>query len=586
MRSIVAGSLFTLFAALPSMAEEPAALGSIIREVTVYSDRARVTRVATGELPAGRPTLAFSKLPGWIDEGSVRLTLMPAAAGRITDVQVVRDYLARSGDEELRKAEKAVQAIADRIAETDDALKVLEDKRAQIEAIRFFSMEKLPKDVAVRDIDPASYGKVVDFIGSSLTLIAAQRRDILHARRELEPELTAQQRKLNELQQLRQLEQRTVIVTIEAPAAAQAELHLTYMLPGATWEPAHELRAQGHDPKAAAISSFAVVTQTTGEDWDGATLAFSTQSPVETIRIPELEGLLLGGTLVPAAVAQPKISSFSKAQVTYAEQNGLWFGANNPGGDLNDFLGNVTRQQDVQGRAASTFRKLQTRGTTAHFSGLSSPRIRSDGRPVRVPIATVELTAQGSVVAAPQVSLNAVRTLKMRNTGTQPLLPGALSLFHDGAFLGVTDVDFVAGGEEFAVFLGVADRIKLTRILDRKSSSLVRGRRTRMQVAFEITVQNLAAEPAALALSDRIPVSENKEVKVSGVNIEPDAKPDSQGLLAWNLNLAAGEKKTLRIAYTIEYPPEMLHVQREAAAPAAAGEAQVMQQIDDLEAAF
>jgi uncharacterized protein (TIGR02231 family) len=593
MRSFLVVSLLSLLAALPSMAEEPAAAASTIREVTVYSDRARVTRVAAVPLAAGSTALAFRGLPGWTDEGSVRVALMPPAAGRVTDVQVQRDYLARSGDEEVRKAEKAVQDIADRIAETDDALKVLEDKRAQVEAIRFFSLEKLPKDVAVRDVDPASYGKVVDFIASSLTLIATQRRDIEQSRRELQPELAAQQRKLNELQQLRQLEQRTVIVTVDAPAAAKAEVLLTYMLPGATWEPAHELRAQGQDPKTATINSYAVVTQTTGEDWDGAVLAFSTQSPIETIRIPELEALLLGGSPVSAPAAPSKVSSFSKAQVTYAAQNGLWYNANNPKEDLNSFLDNVTRQQDVQGRAATTFRKLQTRGTTAHFSGLSSPRVRSDGRSVRVPIAVVDLAAEGSVVAAPQVSLNAVRTLKMRNTGPQPLLPGALSIFHDGAFLGVTDVDFVAGGEEFAVFLGVADRIKLARVLDRKHSSLVRGRRTRMQVAFEVTVENLAAEAVTLGLTDRIPVSENKEVKISGVSVEPEVRPDSQGLLAWQLKLAPREKRTLRIAYAIEYPPELVQVERlranaapAAAAPVDAGESQVMQQIDDLEAAF
>src|SRR5439155_534997 len=44
-------------------------VASKISEVTVYADRARVSRSATIALHAGTARFAFSKLPGWIDEG-------------------------------------------------------------------------------------------------------------------------------------------------------------------------------------------------------------------------------------------------------------------------------------------------------------------------------------------------------------------------------------------------------------------------------------------------------------------------------------------------------------------------------------
>jgi len=537
-------------------------LASSITEVTVYSDRARVTRSSTFDIEEGVATYAFQKLPGWIDEGSIRVALSPNNAGRITDVQIKRDYLARAGDDDLQKAESAVQEIADQTAALDDELKVLEAQRTQVEAIRMFSLEKLPKDAAFREIDVESYGQVVDFVAQSLREIAKAKRDINVMRRELQPELSARRRKLQELQQLSQLEQTAVLVTIEAEARQQLTLSLTYMLPGATWEPTHELRAQGDRPKEAVVSSYAVVTQTTGEDWDGVTISFSTQSSTETIHIPELDAVLLGDTRSVARIMGGQSQSFLEAQKTYEGQNVLWNYFVNPDQDGNNFMSNLEVQHDVQGRISQVFERLQKRGTTAHFVGRGKPTIRTDGRSIRVAIGEIDLAAESKIVAAPQASLNAARTVEMVNTGKQPLLPGNVSLFHDEAFLGITDVDFISEGESFAIFLGVADQIKLSRTLDRKHSSIVRGRRTRIQVAFEITVENLSDDEVLVSLADRIPVSQHKEISVDRVRIQPDVKPDSKGLLKWDVTLEPKETRVHRIEYRIEYPPAVVEQMR------------------------
>jgi len=574
-----------------SAQNEPVATPSTIKEVTVYSDRARVSRFAKVSLKAGPVVCAFQKLPGWIDEESIRVSLAPAGGGRITDVQARREYLAHAGDEELRKAETAVREIADQLAELDDEAKVLEAQAAQVEATRVFSLEKLPKDAAVREVSVESYGKVVDFVSNSLRKIAAAKRDITAKRRDLQPELAARQRKLNELQRLTQLEQYTVLVTVESAAPQEATLVLTYILPGATWEPAHELRAEGRSPKTVHVSSWAVVTQTTGEDWENADITFSTQSPTETIMIPELDALLLDNNGAVAQLAGQS-ESFQRAEQAYRGGNGLWYGWKNPKADIQNFAANSMKQSDTQSRTVRVFKKLQARGTTAHFPGTVKVAVRSDGSPIRIPIGQVELAATVKIVAAPQASLNAVRTVELANTGKQPLLPGVVSLYHDGAFLGVTDIGFIAEGETFPVFLGVADHVKLSRVLDHKNSSLVRGSKNRMQVAFETTVENLSDAETTLRLADRIPVSENKEIRVYRVKIAPESEPDSNGLLSWNLTLKPKAKSVFRVEYTIEYPQdyvEQMKLHRSSssgknAAPNPAADISV--QLEKLESSF
>jgi hypothetical protein len=69
------------------------ALTSEIKKVTVFSDRALVTREATAKLSTAPTVYAFKHLPGWVDDGSVRAA---TASGRVVEVRVGRNYLARA----------------------------------------------------------------------------------------------------------------------------------------------------------------------------------------------------------------------------------------------------------------------------------------------------------------------------------------------------------------------------------------------------------------------------------------------------------------------------------------------------------
>ena len=552
--------LLTIFASLiaPVAAPDEQALGSRVTHVTVYADRARVTRVSTFNQPAGTARFAFSKLPGWIDEGSVQLGVVPADAGELLDVQVLTTYLARPDDEELRKAEAAVQALIDQAAALDDEVSVLEVEAKHVDAIRVFSLEKLPKDAATREVRIEEYGGVVRFVSDTLLQIARARRELQKKRRDLQPEMQARQKKLNELRQRAQLEQRTVIATLKSPRPQDVTLTLTYMLPGATWEPVHELRSTD-GAGSVSLSSFAIVTQTTGEDWEGAQLSLSTQHSTDTIRIPELGRLLVGEArpLPRAGVREPH--AFDLASERFAGQIATWNYAVNPRSTQDEFTGNVAKQKAVQARVARQFQELQEeRGTTAHFAALAPQTVRTDGRTVRVPIGTVQLAAQVRTVAAPEVSPNAARTAELVNQGTQPLLPGKVLLYVDGAFLGMTELAFVAEQESFPLFLGVADQIKLSRTLDKAHSKLVSaGSRTRMQVAYLLTVENLGHEPAAVQLADRVPLSETDEVRVFDVKLTPTVKPDTNGLVKWEVKLAPKERREFHIEYALDYPTDL-----------------------------
>jgi uncharacterized protein (TIGR02231 family) len=258
-------------------------------------------------------------------------------------------------------------------------------------------------------------------------------------------------------------------------------------------------------------------------------------------------------------VATDAQSSFIAANSTFDKQNEAWFYNNYTSQVLQkDYLGNRAALGDNVKRVEQLFATLHERGTTAHFLAPGEQTVRTDGRPTRVLLSQADLSAQHRILAAPELTLNAAHTVDLTNTSKQAVLPGKVSVYLDGAFLGLTESDFVAPSESFSLYLGVADEIKVSRTLDKKRSELKRsGQRTRVLASFLMSVENLSDRPALVQLADRIPVSETDEVKVSGVKITPEVKPDVKGLLRWDVSLGAKQTREFRVEYAIEYPNDL-----------------------------
>ncbi len=115
-----AGELGVPQASVVSAVDDPNAVAvtSAIRKVTVYSDRALVSRQGAVKLTAAPTVYAFRQLPGWVDEGSVRAA---TSAGRILDVRVVRGYLAHATESRIVKAEADARVLNSRLARTAKA---------------------------------------------------------------------------------------------------------------------------------------------------------------------------------------------------------------------------------------------------------------------------------------------------------------------------------------------------------------------------------------------------------------------------------------------------------------------------------
>ncbi|MFT6162543.1 MAG: hypothetical protein ACJA00_005146, partial [Myxococcota bacterium] len=238
-----------------------------VTEATVFLDRATVTRQVDVFLEAGETEVLFSDLPANLD-----ITTMQANG---TGNAVIRglsiDRVELAADRRTR-----VDALNQLIAAKGDVRQERMDDKAAAEAELSF----------LRSLGAAGAGQLsAELLFSPDTasdadamagLLRRRVRDGLQAvheaamgMRQVDTELAALRRELSTVQGAAQWARHEVSVLLEAPSSGPSSVTLTYTVPGASWTPLWDARADvGADSLAMTLS--ASVVQTTGEDWSGA----------------------------------------------------------------------------------------------------------------------------------------------------------------------------------------------------------------------------------------------------------------------------------------------------------------------------
>jgi len=146
-----------------------------------------------------------------------------------------------------------------------------------------------------------------------------------------------------------------------------------------------------------------------------------------------------------------------------------------------------------------------------------------------------------------------------------PILAGPAEVYVESApaqegppvtnFVGKDMMEDIAPGEEFTMYLGADQSLKVEQEISREVLSRAGSRKTKIRYTVSITSESFRKLPAELWVLDRVPVSVIKDVAVRNVEIlpEPD-EHDDEGLLTWKLTLDAGERAEILTEYTVEFP--------------------------------
>jgi len=538
-------------------AAEPGAAGRLtdapITGVTVFRDGARVVRTGLTRLAAGPGSVTIGNLPVAMDTASVRV----AARGHglaLLNVEVRR----RVGTEPLREQTARLRAEVERWR---DAVQGLADEDAAEQAGLGFlkHLSEAAATALARAVGSgrAGYDELSGMAGHLSAATAgtlARRREIAVRKRAADQELAAAEARLNAAElggaKPRKVTFVEVAVDLEAEAATEAEIDLTYHVSGASWRSLYDLVLDGERLN---VSYLAEVTQQTGENWPEVALVLSTAGQGQSQTLPELSPWYIGRQQPRPVAAAAVLRGGSMAREPASADDVAEAGSP----ERRVFAARAQRTPPQASMLAAEQAESES-GAGLTYTVARPLAVPGDGGPHKTLVASFEAEAVLDYLTVPVIAPEAYLRATVVN-GTLLLLPGRARIFHGAQFVGETHLDTVAPGEEFEVQLGVDDQIKVERKLRRRTAgkALIGGTRT-IDIGYEITVENHRDRQVAVSVHDHIPVSTDGDIKVRAREAAPPpAETDDLGELIWKLALAARESAAIKHRFTVEHPAQI-----------------------------
>lgn len=193
--------------------------------------------------------------------------------------------------------------------------------------------------------------------------------------------------------------------------------------------------------------------------------------------------------------------------------------------------------------------------TTTKFVIKQPYSIISDGDITAIEINTFKLDSKYEYFAAPIVNENVFLTTTFKDWEQYNLLPGEASVYFKGTYAGKTTIDPYTTKKEMTVSLGIDQNITVTRKHNKnfKSKSFTGSNRI-LNRMYDLEIKNNKAVAIDLKLMDRIPISQNKDIKVDDIETYAAKYDSKKGLLTWGLKLSPQETKTESFSFQVKYP--------------------------------
>ncbi|UOB17438.1 mucoidy inhibitor MuiA family protein [Abyssalbus ytuae] len=166
-----------------------------------------------------------------------------------------------------------------------------------------------------------------------------------------------------------------------------------------------------------------------------------------------------------------------------------------------------------------------------------------------------DIPAEYRYLAAPVINENVFLLAEISNWENFDLLPGEANIYFDGSYAGKTFIDPLKVEKKLKVSLGADPNIIVSRRqLNNFKDKNFTGSLTIINKTYELVLKNNKPHSVEISLLDRIPVSQNKEIKVDDIEYSNAYYDDKKGIVKWKITLqpSEGAKKTL--SYEVKYP--------------------------------
>ena len=315
-----------------------------------------------------------------------------------------------------------------------------------------------------------------------------------------ETELEKLDRKLKELQDEAKRAAETketaweFTLLFSGPRTGQAMLTYTYLLSGCGWTPRYRLEAQP-GAKRILVGTEARMWQNSGQDWNDVDISLA------TVTIPAHGA----NTEPPAWIIKPR--------------------------------------RDAKSGAAPQVWKAGKRNLAS-------------GSPQLVRLRESFWSADFVYLVKPAAATQAMLRASLNPPASEEIIPGKAVLTIEGSVFGAND--YTLTGRENVIHFGPDPLVRATRRLVREQvddTAPAKGRKI-SRWTRHVEILNARTSPARLEVEEPCPRPGDDRIRLTWES-EPETTTENSSTLVWNIDLDAGEKKSLRTTVTIDAPGNM-----------------------------
>ncbi|MGF2034974.1 MAG: mucoidy inhibitor MuiA family protein [Nostoc sp. CmiVER01] len=522
---------------------------SEIVAVTVYADRALVTRRGVVDLTGIEQELVITPVPEMETEsvrvsgnGTVGVRMLGVSSDRIYTTEPVAEIAHLTRQIQQLEAEKRhLQAQVDALALQSSFIDGLREK----------TEEPFAQSLSRKNLSLSETLDFLNFLGSQYSEYAIASGECKTQQQELDKQLQALHTSLQKIQTPHPKESFSLVVGVEVAGEGEFELEISYLVNRASWTPLYDLRFSTTND-IVHLSYLAEITQSTGEDWIGANLTLSTAKPGLGTLPPKLEPWYIDAPR-PQLLRQRRFSAQPPLLPPIAEP---------PAPAATDWQEEDEVGQDNFIPAETVTAEVSKEGSVVTFKLNGGGNIPSDGAPHKTTIFNDDYPCSFDYVAMPRlVSFAYLQSNVKNNPNGATLLPGKANIFRDNVFIGTTQLENIAPGQEFKLNLGIDEGFKIERdLVERLVDKRLIGNQRRITYSYRLFITNLLEKEVNLKLTEQLPVSRNEQIKVRLSRSNPQIQLGEMGLLEWQLTLSPQERREVYYQFIIEHPPELMVV--------------------------
>ncbi len=531
---------------------------SKITAVTVFPSGAEITRSAKVKIEAGEHTLVFADLPAQAIASSIRVEGKSVGKLDIGSVDTRRASVPRAdaanAESERRRLETEIEKLKDQRSVFEGQREAAEQQKALIQNLTQLPVRPPPM------LGQAGTGENWPQILALITTSSAEaQRGALEATvniRETDRKIRDLEGKLGGVAP--QLDERTEVkVHVAAGQALEADFVVRYQVSQASWSPLYDARlstgTKAVAPKLELVRR-ASVTQRTGERWADVSIALSTTRPASAASAPELRPI----TVDYEPEFKPKPMAAPAPPPATGMRGGLGAAISE-----SDAMADADLPRARSMAKAVPAQEVRAEVVNAPFQAVFNVpgmlTVAETGEAKRVQLASDSLEPALSVRAVPKREQTAYLYAKMVLPKGAPLLPGAVSLFRDGTFVGTGKLPLLSPSEEHELGFGADDLVRVKyAIADEKKgeTGIISSSKTDSR-NYKITLKSQHERSMAFVVVDQLPVSQQQDIRVDLVARPQPSKQnleDKRGVVSWEGKIDPDEEKVIEHGYRITWP--------------------------------